>query len=186
MVDRVNRAGHINSLAQTLMHLTAPGVPDTYQGGELWDYRLVDPDNRTPVDYELRQSMLNELRGGMSAAQIMQREESGLPKLWVVHKALTLRRAHPEWFGEGAEYIPLMAAGAKSAHVVAYLRAGRLATVVQRWPIRLGDSWAATTLTLPEGRWVNGLTGNVIAGGTQRVQSLLRGFPVALLVRISE
>ncbi len=76
LVGRVNHAGHVNSLAQTLLHFTAPGVPDTYQGGELWDYRLVDPDNRTPVDYDLRQRMLNELKAGMNASEIMKREDS--------------------------------------------------------------------------------------------------------------
>ena len=64
MVERFRACGRVNSLAQTLIKYTAPGVPDTYQGGELWDFRLVDPDNRTPVDYELRRSMLEELKRG--------------------------------------------------------------------------------------------------------------------------
>jgi (1->4)-alpha-D-glucan 1-alpha-D-glucosylmutase len=186
MVGRVNHAGHINSLAQTLLHYTAPGVPDTYQGGELWDYRLVDPDNRSPVDYELRRSMLNELKAGMDAGEIMRREDAGMPKLWVTHRALMLRRDRPEWFGADAEYVPMAASGTKAAHAIAYLRAGRVATIVPRWPIKLGDSWAGATIALSDGRWMNVLTGDVIAGGQLRIQALLRNFPVALLVKNSE
>ncbi|HEY2860206.1 MAG TPA: malto-oligosyltrehalose synthase [Terracidiphilus sp.] len=186
VVSRINRAGHINSLSQTLMRYTAPGVPDTYQGGELWDYRLVDPDNRTPVDYGLRQSMLDGFKAGMPVAEIMRLEDTGVPKLWITHKALTLRRDHPEWFGADAAYEPLGAIGMKAAHAVAWIRAGRVATVAPRWPVKLGDSWAGTTLTLPEGRWKNELTSETISGGRVRVQALLRSFPVALLVRTPE
>jgi (1->4)-alpha-D-glucan 1-alpha-D-glucosylmutase len=185
MVARVDRAGHSNSLAQTLLRYTAPGVPDTYQGGELWDFRLVDPDNRTPVDYGLRQSMLKELKAGMSVSEIMRWEGAGMPKLWLAHKALTLRRDRPEWFGADAAYEPMAANGAKAAHALAYMRAGCVITVAPRWRIKLGDSWAGTTLTLPEGRWKNELTGEVI-GGRMRVQALLRAFPVALLVKVTE
>jgi (1->4)-alpha-D-glucan 1-alpha-D-glucosylmutase len=101
-----------------------------------------------------------------------------------------LRREHPEWFGAEASYDPLAASGPKAAHAVAYLRAGRVATLVPRWPLKLGESWAGTTLALPEGRWTNVLTGDVVDGGrlrgNLRVQALLRDFPVALLVRNSE
>jgi (1->4)-alpha-D-glucan 1-alpha-D-glucosylmutase len=187
LVARVNHAGHVNSLSQMLLHLTAPGVPDTYQGGELWDYRLVDPDNRAPVDYGLRQGMLNELKAGMAAGDIMKREDEGMPKLWLLHRALILRREHPEWFGPEASYQPLAVSGVKSAHAVAYLRAGRVATLVPRWPIKLGESWAGTTVALPEGNWMNVLTGEAIGAarlrGNLRIQGLLRDLPVALLIK---
>ena len=190
LVRRVDHAGHINSLAQTLLHFTAHGVPDTYQGGELWDYRLVDPDNRTPVDYDLRQTMLNELKAGMPASEILRREDAGLPKLWLVHRALTLRREFPQWFGAEAVYEGLVVSGPKAAHALAYMRAGRVVTLVPRWPLKLGESWAGTTLALPEGRWTNVLTGDVLDSGRSnrnlRIQALLREFPVALLARNSE
>jgi (1->4)-alpha-D-glucan 1-alpha-D-glucosylmutase len=109
MVGKLLPAGRINGLAQTLVKYTAPGIPDTYQGSELWDLRLVDPDNRTPVDYELRQAMLDELKSGMAPEDMMKRAESGLPKLWIVHSALVLRATHPEWFGAEAAYAPLLA-----------------------------------------------------------------------------
>jgi (1->4)-alpha-D-glucan 1-alpha-D-glucosylmutase len=186
LVRRVDRPGHINSLAQTLLHFTAPGIPDTYQGGELWDYRLVDPDNRSPVNYELRQSMLDAIKAGMPVEEIARLEETGMPKLWLVHTALALRRDHPKWFGADANYEPLPASGSKAAHAVAFLRGGRVATIVPRWPIKLGDSWAGTTITLPQGKWINMLTGDMIGGGRIRIQALLRRFPVALLAIISE
>ncbi len=183
MVERVSPLGRINSLAQTLLKYTAPGVPDTYQGSELWDFRLVDPDNRTPVDYELRQNLLEELKRGMSPEDILKRSETGLPKLWVVHSGLTLRSDHPEWFGAEADYTPLVASGPKAEHLIAYLRGASVVTVVPRWPSKLGDNWGATTFEMPQGTWKNLLTGDEVNGGRVRVQSLLRRFPVALLVK---
>ena len=185
-VGRVLEAGRINSLAQTLLKFTAPGVPDTYQGSELWDLSLVDPDNRRPVDYELRRGMLSELQRGMDVEEVMRRMNSGLPKLCVVHKALRLRREHPEWFAAEAAYTPIAADGSKIDHLIAYLRADSVAVIVPRWPLRLGGNWAATTLELPTGRWRNIFTGDAVGGGRQRVGPLLRRFPVALLTREAE
>lgn len=186
MVERVNPCGNLNSLAQCLLRYSAPGVPDTYQGSELWDYRLVDPDNRTPVDYKLRQSMLNELKQGMPPEEIVKQMASGMPKLWVTHQALLLRREHPEWFGKEAGYEPLQANGPKANHAIGFARAGRVAVVVPRWNIRRGTNWAGTTFDLPAGNWNNVLSGEVVQGGRARVQSILNRFPVALLTQNSE
>jgi (1->4)-alpha-D-glucan 1-alpha-D-glucosylmutase len=186
LVRRISHGSYVNGLAQMLVHYTCPGVPDTYQGGELWDHRLVDPDNRTPVDYEVRHAMIRDLKAGMPPEEIMRRIDSGLPKLWVAHRALTLRRDHPEWFGSRAEYSPIPVEGAKCDHGLAYARAGRVITVVPRWSIKRGDSWAGTTIQIPQGRWSNILTGDVHQGGRLRIQSLLHRFPVALLVNTSE
>jgi (1->4)-alpha-D-glucan 1-alpha-D-glucosylmutase len=185
-VRRVTSPGRINSLAQTLIKLTAPGVPDTYQGSELWDLRLVDPDNRTPVDYEVRQAMLAELESGMEAEEIVKRMDSGMPKLWVTHRALCLRREKPEWFGANAAYTLLTVEGARKEHLVAYLRATRVATLVPRCTVRLGSSWAGTTVDLPQGNWKNVLTGELLNGGRQRIQTMLQRFPVALLTMEGE
>ena len=182
-VGRILRAARVNSLAQTLVKYTAPGVPDTYQGSELWDLSLVDPDNRRPVDYEVRRSMLRELQAGMTAEAIVGRMDSGLPKMWVAHKALSLRREHPHWFNAGAGYTPLIAAGPKKEHLVAFLRGENVITVVPRWNLKFGDSWAGAMVDLPAGTWRNGFTGDVVEGGRQRAHSLLHRFPVALLVR---
>jgi (1->4)-alpha-D-glucan 1-alpha-D-glucosylmutase len=182
LVSHIMKAGRVNSLAQTLMKFTAPGVPDTYQGSELWDLRLVDPDNRTPVDYEQRQAMLNELKRGMAPEEILRRTDPGFPKLWVTHCALTLRGQHPEWFRAGAAYTPLLATGTRAENLVAFLRGERVAAIVPRWPLKLGDSWGSTAIELPAGRWRNALTGDLVDGGRVRAQAILRRFPVALLV----
>ncbi len=179
----VLHAGRVNSLAQTLIQCTAPGVPDRYQGSELWNLTLVDPDNRGEVDYETRRSMLAELENGMKVEEILKRLDCGLPKLWVIYKSLHLRREKPEWFGAEADYAPLLAEGAKKEHVVAYLRAGCVATVVPRWNVKRGSTWAGTAMALPDGRWRNMLTGDVLRGGRAPVQTLLQRFPVALLAR---
>ena len=186
VVSRLNHPGRLNSLAQSLLRYTAPGIPDTYQGSELWDYRLVDPDNRTAVDYALRQSMLAQLKGGLSPEEIMRLEESGMPKLWIAYRALTLRRDHPEWFGEQGTYEPMAAVGPKSAHLIGFLRGGHVAVVVPRWNIKRSDSWAGTTIDIPQGTWRNLLTDDLLRGGRLRIQSLLNRFPVALIQKISE
>jgi (1->4)-alpha-D-glucan 1-alpha-D-glucosylmutase len=185
-VGRVQGAGRMNSLAQTLLKFTAPGIPDTYQGSELWDLSLVDPDNRRPVDYELRRGMLSELQAGMDVDEIMPRMDSGMPKLHVVNKALQLRHEHPGWFGAEAAYTPIAVEGSKSDHLIAYLRGTSVAVFAPRWPLRLGGNWTGTSVELPQGQWNNILTGEVVMGGRQRVGSLLRRFQVALLTREAE
>ncbi len=171
--------GRINSLALKLLTLTAPGVPDVYQGTELWDLSLVDPDNRRPVDYALRRRLLGEL-DGLSAVQAMERADEGLPKLLVVQRALALRRDRPEVFA-GA-YEPLAARGSAREHVVAYSRGARVITVVPRLVLglRRRGGWGDTELELPAGRWVDAFSGRTWQG-TLSVGSLLHDFPVALL-----
>jgi (1->4)-alpha-D-glucan 1-alpha-D-glucosylmutase len=180
-VGEISKAGQVNSLGQTLMKYTAPGVPDMYQGGELWDFSLVDPDNRRPVDYGRRVALLKEMQA-LNTTQVMERSADGLPKLWVVHKALTLRREHPGWFGPGAEYAPLVVDGAERERVIAYRRGESVMTVVPRWS-QGAKTWGDTTVELPGGRWWNRLTGSEVAGGRVFVRDLLATFPVALLTR---
>jgi (1->4)-alpha-D-glucan 1-alpha-D-glucosylmutase len=186
MVDRVRDAGRVNSLTQTLLKYTAPGVPDLYQGGEIWDLSLVDPDNRRPVDYGLRKKLLCELKrmtGEDVAAQVMLRADEGLPKMWTIHKALGLRRERPDCFGAEAEYTPLEVDGAKHDHVIAYLRGEDVVTVAPRLTLKLDGAWKDTIVVLPKGRWRNRLTGGAVAGGVITMRLLLKDFPVALLVR---
>jgi len=180
-VEGIATAGRVNSLAQTLMKYTAPGVPDMYQGGELWDFSLVDPDNRRPVDYERRRTLLKEMQS-LVVEQVMERSDEGMPKLWVVHKTLLLRKAHPDWFGPAAEYGSLPAEGAESERVIAYRRGERVVTVVPRWSHE-AKAWGETAVEIPEGRWKCRLTGAEIEGGRVLVGGLLKAFPVALLTR---
>jgi (1->4)-alpha-D-glucan 1-alpha-D-glucosylmutase len=181
IVKLVLPAARVSSLAQTLMKCTAPGVPDTYQGSELWDLHLVDPDNRRPVDYETRATLLSQLQAGLSIAEILRGADSGLPKMWVLYRALNLRKQRPEWFGPDAGYTPLAIAGRKADHAIAYLRAASVATIVPRWSLRLADNWSGTTVALPGGSWRNLLTQDLLTGGTLPLQGVLRQFPVALL-----
>jgi (1->4)-alpha-D-glucan 1-alpha-D-glucosylmutase len=185
-VERVQQAGRTNSLAQTLIKHTAPGVPDLYQGSELWDFSLVDPDNRRPVDYRLRTKLLHEIKrmpADKGATEAMRRDDEGLPKLWTIHQALCLRRQRPNSFGSEAGYQPLRVEGKKAAHGIAYLRGNDVATVVPRWTALLGGRWEDTTVELPQGRWTNRLTGSSLSGGRTAMSEALRNFPVALLVK---
>ncbi len=180
-VGGIATAGRVNSLAQTLMKYTAPGVPDLYQGGELWDFSLVDPDNRRPVDYCRRAELLKEMQS-LNVGQVLERGDEGLPKLWVVHKALLLRKEHPDWFGPVAEYASLAVEGLELERVIAYRRGERVVTVVPRWSHE-AKAWGETTVEVAEGRWKNRLTGAEVEGGQVLVGELLKDFPVALLIR---
>ena len=174
--------GRVNSLAWKLLALTAPGVPDLYQGSELWDLALVDPDNRSPVDYELRRRLLKKL-DGLSAKDAWEQAEEGLPKLLLVQRALRLRNRRQGAFAAGAAYRPLPVHGPKARHAVAFARAEEIVTVVPRLVIQLGGDWAGTELELPPGSWRDEFTGVEVEGGRHSLAELLGGFPVALLAR---
>jgi len=189
-------AGWVNALAQKLVQLTSPGVPDLYQGSELWDLSLVDPDNRRPVDFRTRMRLLDELGrgpGGEYAAssgagcggRIWGRRAEGLPKLWVVRQALALRLERPELFGAEGGYQPVVAEGPAADHAFAFARGGGAITVVPRLRVRLAAAggWGDTVLRLPEGRWTDRLSGRSWSGGPVPIEGLLGEFPVALLSR---
>ena len=174
--------GRVTSLAQVLVKLAAPGVPDTYQGSELWDLSLVDPDNRRPVDYALRRRLLGEL-AELDAAAAWARADDGLPKLKVVREALHLRRRRPEAFSPAGGYTPLAAAGDKADHVVAFGRGDQVVAAVPRLVLGLGGDWGDTSVDLPSGAWHDVLAAVDVEGGRVRLATLLGSFPVALLER---
>jgi (1->4)-alpha-D-glucan 1-alpha-D-glucosylmutase len=155
-------------------------VPDLYQGTELWNLALVDPDNRTPVDYESRRRLLNEVEH-MNLSEILRRADEGLPKLWVVRQALHLRRRMPEAFGPSAGFKSLEAVGSRREHAIAYVRGGRVVTVAPRLVARLASDWRDTAVELPAGVWRNEFTGAQVGHGTVHLRSLLDKFPVCLL-----
>ncbi len=173
--------GWINSLSQLLLKLTAPGIPDTYQGCELWDLSLVDPDNRRPVDYEKRRQLLRELPQ-LNAQQVWSRCEEGLPKLWATYHTLHLRRKHPEYFGPEAGYRPIFAEGSKAEHLIGYGRGENVIVLAPRLVMKLGGNWEDTTVMIPVGNWRNHLTDSVVNSGKQRLADVFGHFPVALLV----
>jgi (1->4)-alpha-D-glucan 1-alpha-D-glucosylmutase len=173
----VRAPGWLNSLAQTLVKLTAPGVPDIYQGNELWDLSLVDPDNRRPVDFDLRRRLLAEL-DGLTPEAIWARAAEGLPKLWVIRQALRLRQRLPEPFGPCGSYRPL---AVEADRAVAFTRQDQVVTVVPRFTTRAVDSLAGPEL--PAGLWQNELAGDTLPGGPTTLQQLFARFPLALLSR---
>ena len=189
LVEGMTPAWQAAALSQTLLRLMCPGVPDTYQGSELWDLNLVDPDNRRPVNHALRSTMLAEL-DGLGVAGVMARSAEGLPKLHLIRAALRLRARRAAAFAPGSTYMPITAKGERAAHVVAFSRAARGApaaavTIAVRLARRLEGRWGGTTLSLPAGSWHNVLTGETVDGGERRLDALCRSFPVALLERMA-
>jgi (1->4)-alpha-D-glucan 1-alpha-D-glucosylmutase len=175
-------AGYAKSLALTLLKMTAPGAPDFYQGAELWDLNLVDPDNRRSVDFALRQKLLTEAKT-MTAEEAWKNGESGLPKLWLIRQVLSLRERRPELFGLEAPYAALSASGTNGASVVAFKRGENLLVVVPRLVLGAESEHISTSIELPSGTWRNELTGVEHPAGPARVVDLWSKFPVALLVR---
>jgi (1->4)-alpha-D-glucan 1-alpha-D-glucosylmutase len=168
----VTAPGRSNSLGQKLVQLTMPGVPDVYQGTELWDDSLVDPDNRRPVDFARRIQLLEDLGDGPPSI-----DETGAAKLWITRQALRLRRARPDSFNG---YRPVVASGAADDHLIGFDRGGAM-TLATRLPIRLAASggWRDTSVELP-GSYVDVLTGRRWSE-TVAVDDLLGAYPVALL-----
>ena len=174
-VQPVATAGRRLSLAWTLLKVAVPGVPDVYQGTELWDLSLVDPDNRRPVDFEERRRLL---AGG---------DVPGAAKLRLLQRALAVRRELPAAFEPGAAYTALAAAGPHADRVVAFARGEPAAAVcvADRRGLEPHGGWGETTLTLPAGRWADRLgdTGGAGLEGEVDVARLLGELPGALLAR---
>jgi (1->4)-alpha-D-glucan 1-alpha-D-glucosylmutase len=183
LVSELIGPGRANSLSQTLIRLTAPGIPDVYQGTELWNLSLVDPDNRRPVDFNLRRRLLDEVVE-LSPEEIMLRSDEGLPKLWLIRQVLHLRRDRSELFGPEGSYRPLSAKGAKPGHLIAYIRGEGAITLAPRLVMKLTGDWGDTSIELPSGEWRNILTDEVVGGGPPvEVAQILARFPVGFLVR---
>jgi (1->4)-alpha-D-glucan 1-alpha-D-glucosylmutase len=212
MQKRISHLGLLNSLSQTILKIASPGVPDTYQGTELWDLSLVDPDNRRPVDYAQRQTLLQELRldieakGRLRLAQeLVAAKEDGRVKLYLTWQALSFRRTHPGLLSEGA-YIPLTVVGPKERHVFAFARRQGADTALIVAPrllsslcpavndLPLGDVWSDTRVELPAGlgrSLTNLLTGEAVNirqvedRPSIHLSETLAHFPVALLTHPS-
>ncbi len=182
LVEQLAAPGWSNALSAKLVGLTIPGVPDVYQGSELWEQSLVDPDNRRPVDFEERARALAALGSGSADVGALSgsADDDGTAKLRVVSAALRLRRDSPELF---ESYAPVAASGPAAAHVVAFDRGGAI-TVATRLPVALSSlgGWSGTTLALPAGSWRDVVTDRVVSGD---LDDVLATYPVALLVRES-
>lgn len=183
-------AGWSNSLSAKLVQLTMPGAPDVYQGSELWETSLVDPDNRRPVDFDLRRRMLAEVDAAFARGELPPVDEGAAAKLLVTSRALRLRRDRPELF---TRYTPLEVVGEAARHAIAIDRGGAV-TVATRLPIGLAaragagpaasvgpEAWGDTAVLVTRMPLQDALTGRRYAGGAIRLAELLATYPVALL-----
>jgi (1->4)-alpha-D-glucan 1-alpha-D-glucosylmutase len=181
-VTRLTPYWQVSALAQLLLRLTAPGVPDIYQGSELWALSLVDPDNRRPVDFQVRRELLRRARD-LDAPSAITELDSGLAKTWLLARTLRVRAEQPAAFGRGAGFVPLRGTGEQADKAVAFVRGDRVAVVVPRLVVRLDRDWKDTTLDLPPGIWRDAFTQATVRGGWIRLADLLASFPMALLIR---
>ncbi|MBN6150986.1 malto-oligosyltrehalose synthase [Xanthomonas sp. AmX2] len=189
-------SGALNGLAQTTLRLTVPGVPDLYQGSEGWDLSLVDPDNRRPVDYALRETWRHD---DTPPDALLRQWRSGQLKAWLIAQLLQLRGAHPALFAHG-DYRPLSASGARAQQVLGFVRehdgqsllvvvprlAGALQAPDPATPLSALVDWEDTALTLPAAQYRNVLSGQPVATSAPLpLRDLLADFPVAVLATFS-
>ncbi|MGV3773188.1 MAG: malto-oligosyltrehalose synthase [Verrucomicrobiales bacterium] len=199
---KISYFGQFNSLSQTLLKIASPGVPDFYQGCELWDFSMVDPDNRRPVDYQLRQQMLVQINKAspINIRELLQNWQSGAVKMFVIAKALAARKQHAQIFTHGS-YKPVAVDGLYKDHICAFARTWNGRSIVVAAPrfiytlvegeekLPVGSIWGDCSLRLPaienQGRFRNVFTGDMIsqsgADGSLKVADLFATFPLALL-----
>jgi (1->4)-alpha-D-glucan 1-alpha-D-glucosylmutase len=182
--------GMRNSLVQAVLKLTVPGVPDIYQGAEIWDFSLVDPDNRRPVNFVLRRKLLDRLAELDNLAELMGKWQDGRIKLLIVSRLLQLRRQYPDLFASGS-YASLSATGPASDRICAFGRTKNQVTIVvaaSLYPIRTSlEEWGDSAIPVPEGdgdRWVNLLDDKKLkaCAGVIGAAELFQTLPVAALV----
>src|SRR5260221_11926878 len=190
-IPRLAHLGLLVSLSQALVKVASPGVPDYYQGTELWDFSLVDPDNRRPVDYGVRANYLKQIERQAKPAELLANLADGRAKLHVIRQGLAVRKAHPELF-HGGEYHALHADGGFEENAIAFSLGGRVIAIAPRlFPRRLGpdalaptgEFWGEARVALPEREVQEVLTGASHRGGATPMATLLAEFPVALLLR---
>jgi (1->4)-alpha-D-glucan 1-alpha-D-glucosylmutase len=197
-VEQIAPAGAINGLVQAVLKLTVPGVPDFFQGTEFWDFSLVDPDNRRPVDYEQR---LEALCSDMNPVDLLRDWTNGRVKQAIIRRILAFRRAMPGLFAAG-DYIPLSAVGARAAHVVAFLRQQHGNALMVVLPVciahdvvcgqglRLSSAaYGDTVVKLPEThfgrRWRSILADETVdLDGDLPLNRVFNGVPLAVLSRV--
>ena len=188
VMPRLAHLGMLVGLSQALLKVASPGVPDYYQGSELWDFSLVDPDNRRPVDFDVRSKLVG------AKGDLLKNLADGRAKLHIIRQGLEVRKKLPHLF-RGARYTPLYADGGMEERICSFSLKDENGCVVALAPrlfasmMSAGDTfptgeniWRESRLVLPEGEYTDVMTGRTISGGAQRVAELLAQFPVALLV----
>jgi (1->4)-alpha-D-glucan 1-alpha-D-glucosylmutase len=201
--SKIHRYGVYNSLSQTVLKVASPGVPDFYQGAELWDLNLVDPDNRRPVDFGRREEVLATLTGRMSEGppgllrDLLLNPEDGAVKIFLIQRALAARGENMRLFNEGG-YVPLYAEGERKQNIICFARKSEdrsalviaprfFTSLVEPHDLPIGEAvWKDTWVSLPEGfpvEWRDAITGRAIrAEGCLKIGCVLSDFPVALLI----
>ena len=198
--EKISDHGIINSLSQLLLKFTCPGIPDVYQGCEMWDLSLVDPDNRRPVDYTKRQNALSDFDNyedqGRLLEKLWENKNNGAVKLWLTHQLFNLRKNNVALFAEG-NYIPLKIEGIYKSNILAFARIHKQSVIVTAVPLNTATlckeqdkdffelDWGNTRVILPEG--LNGEWENLISGNREKFQhkitleGLFKNLPVAVL-----
>jgi len=189
--QRISTKGAYNSLSQALLKMTCPGIPDFYQGCELWDFSLVDPDNRRAVDYEHRMNLLRGMQGHDSSRflqGLLDHKEDGRIKLFLINKILTLRKSNPDLFLKGS-YVPLVLSPELEKYVIAFARrleSEWVITAVPRLSTQLIEKnlhWKDVFVVLPPeapAHWMSVITGREIhCEGQIPIREIFGGFPVA-------
>lgn len=207
-IQPIIKAGMFNSLAQIVLKMTTPGIPDFYQGSELWEFNLVDPDNRRPVDYSNRKNLLHMLKEkgdedpGRLLGHLMETSEDGRIKLYLTSQILHFRKQYPILFQEG-NYIPIEVTGERANHVVAFSRSnkdqqqvivavGRFYTQLPNFDAKdpVGDVWGNTTLTLPqelEGNYRDIVSGATFEkNGHLALHQVFSKLPIAILAKLPD
>ncbi|MGG6263976.1 malto-oligosyltrehalose synthase [Leptolyngbya sp. AN03gr2] len=193
---KIAHYGVFNSLSQTLIKATSPGIPDFYQGTELWDLSLVDPDNRRPVDFSQREAFLDAIQSVTPSAlmpKLLEKLQDGQIKLFLTVQALKVRNQFKSVFLSG-EYIPLEATGKFKDHIIAFARkdgnqmvvsiAPRFFTrIIQPDQLPIGEIWEDTEIELPASGWKDAISETEHSGTTIALKDALKNFPVALLTR---
>jgi (1->4)-alpha-D-glucan 1-alpha-D-glucosylmutase len=180
----ISPPGLINSLGQTLLKLTCPGVPDIYQGMEIHAFTLVDPDNRRLVDFEKREKLLEKIESCVNPEEILENHMEGLPKLYLIKKVLDYRRKNHSLFGPDSAYKPLTIAGKNQNGTVSFLRRkGKrmCVTAIPRFNLQNNIGEDDSYIELPGKKWFNVFTEEIIGGGKVSLTHLYKQFPVAFL-----
>ncbi len=178
--------GRINSIAQLTLRLTAPGIPDIYQGNEVWNAALTDPDNRRPVDFAALQEILKTITKA-KAKDLFHRigEDIGQAKLFVSQKILDLRKT-TNVFHEPDSFKSIEVNGKFAGHIIAYMRGENVAVVVPRLFMKVQNKWESTRISIPAGNWHDIFTGARVKPGKNKIKDILKDFPVAVLIRDGE
>ncbi len=184
LVSLIADAGYRNSLGQVLLKTLGPGVPDVYQGTELWDFSLVDPDNRRPVDFDRRRDLVSSL-AERSAQELWEARADGAVKLHILSRLLDLRARQRDALGPEGDYRPLEPTGRDERRVIAFARGDSVVGVLTRWWQGRGAPGRAR-LALPQGPWMNVLTGSGPWEGSVKVAEVIGPLPVAALERVRE